>query len=402
MEYQEIIRSAIVSLRSNLLRTGLTMLGIIIGIGSVIMIASIGQSAIAFVNNELSSFGTDYFQVTPGSTIVSPFGGATADPITIKDAEAIEKSEIANIRYVAPIGFASRTVSANEEQVSVYVYGITDAGQNLLNPELVYGDLLTDADSNSRVLIMGIDAAEDLFGEGVNPVGESVRIDNARFRIIGITKSDSALAGNFFNSGVIVPLQVLSEDIRGDEELTEIDIAVEDTTFLNQTMDEVEYFLREERGQDEDEDSDFTIVSFEEGLETVNTVTGLLTTLIAGISSISLVVGGVGVMNIMLVAVTERTKEIGLLKSIGAKENDILTQFLIESVVMSLIGGIIGILLGIIGAFLVSVIVNIPFVLSIPWIIIAVVASTLVGIVFGLYPARRAAGLSPIDALRYE
>ncbi len=402
MEYSEIIRSAIVSLRSNVMRTGLTMLGIIIGIGSVIMIASIGQSAIAFVNSELSAFGTNYFQVTPGGDIFSSFGGASQQPITFEDAEAIEESGIENILSVAPIGYATRIVTANDEQVNVFVYGITESGQTLLAPELVYGNLLSDADSNSRVIVLGIDAAEELFGVGVNPVGEAVRIDNARFRIIGITKSDSALAGSFFNSGAVIPLEVLSEDIRGDEELAEIDVSVEDTQYLNQTMSEVELFLRERRDLDEGEDNNFTLTSFEESLETVNTVTTLLTSLIAGISSISLVVGGVGVMNIMLVAVTERTKEIGLLKSIGAKESDILTQFLIEAIVMSLIGGVIGILLGISGAFLVSVIVNIPFVLSISWIIIAVVASTLVGIIFGLYPARRAAALSPIDALRYE
>lgn len=402
MEYQEIIKSAIITLKSNVMRTGLTMLGIIIGIGSVIMIASIGQSAIAFVTNELSSFGTNYFQITPGADIFSSFGGASEEPITLEDAEAIEDSGIENIISVAPIGYVTRTVSANDERVNVFVYGITESGQSLLGPELVYGNLLTDADSNSRVIVMGIDAAEDLFGEGVNPVGESVRIDNTRFRIIGITKRDSALAGNFFNSGVVIPLEILSNEIRGDDELAEIDISVENTDFLNQTMNDVELFLRNRKNIDDDEDNNFTLTSFQESLDTINTVTGLLTTLIAGISSISLVVGGVGVMNIMLVSVTERTKEIGLLKSIGAKENDILTQFLIEAVVMTVIGGAIGIFLGITGAFIVSLVAGIPFILSIPWIIIAVVASTLVGIIFGLYPARRAAALSPIDALRYE
>ncbi len=384
------------------MRTGLTMLGIIIGIGSVIMIASIGQSAIAFVTNELSSFGTNYFQIIPGGDLFSAAGGASQDPLTLEDAEAIEDADISNIESVAPIGYASRFISANEEQVSVFVYGITQAGQNMLKPELVYGELLTDANSTDRVMILGIDSSEELFGEGINPVGESVRIGDARFKVIGVTKSDSALMGRFFNSAAIIPLEVLSDDIRGDEELAEIDISVEDTNYLNQTMQDVEFFMRERRNIDDDEDSNFTLTSFQESLDTVNTITGLLTTLIAGISSISLIVGGVGVMNIMLVSVTERTKEIGLLKSIGAKESDILTQFLIEAVVMTVIGGIIGIILGILGAYGVSAVVGIPFVLSLPWIIIAVVASTLIGIVFGLYPARRAAALSPIDALRYE
>lgn len=402
MEYQEIVKSAIISLRRNIMRTGLTMLGIIIGIGSVIMIASIGQSAIAFVNNELSSFGTNYFQITPGGDLFSAAGGASQDAITLEDAEAIEDADITNIASVAPIGYTSSFITANEEQVNVFVYGITQAGQSMLKPELVYGELLTDANSTDRVMILGIDSSEELFGEGINPVGESVRIGDARFKIIGVTKSDSALMGRFFNSAAIIPLEVLSDDIRGDDDLAEIDISVEDTNYLNQTMQDVEFFMRERKNIDDDEDSNFTLTSFQESLDTVNTVTGLLTTLIAGISSISLIVGGVGVMNIMLVSVTERTKEIGLLKSIGAKESDILTQFLIEAVVMTVIGGIIGIILGILGAYGVSAVVGIPFVLSIPWIIIAVAASTLIGIIFGLYPARRAAALSPIDALRYE
>lgn len=402
MEYQEIIRSAIMSLRSNIMRTALTMLGIIIGIGSVIMIASIGQSAITFVNNELSSFGTNYFQITPGADVFSQAAGSSQVPITLEDAEAIEDSEISNIESVAPIGYASRIIEANEQQASVFVYGITQTGQDMLKPDLVYGELLSDDQINDRVMILGIDSSEELFGEGINPVGESVRIDDARFKIIGVTKSDSALMGRFFNSAAIIPLEVLSNDIRGDDELAEIDVMVKDTTYLNQTMLDVEILMRDRKDIHEDEDNNFTLTSFEESLNTVNTITGLLTTLIAGISSISLVVGGVGVMNIMLVSVTERTKEIGLLKSIGAKERDILTQFLIEAVVMTLIGGLIGIFLGILGAFLVSIIVGIPFILSLPWIIIAVIASTLVGVGFGLYPAKRAAALSPIDALRYE
>ena len=402
MEYQEIIRSSIVALRSNMLRTGLTMLGIIIGIGSVIMIASIGQSAVAFVTTELSSFGTNYFQINPGADSFSSIGGGIDDPLTIKDVEAIEDADLENVDSVAPIGYTSRFVTANEKQTSILIYGLTESGQNLLKPGVVYGNLLSDADMNSRVIVLGIDAVEKLFGEDVNPVGESIRIGDARYKIIGVTKNDGALFGSFFNSSGVVPLQLLSDEIRGDDDLAEIDVSVKTTDYMNQTMEEVETVLRDYRNIDDGEESTFNMTSFTESLETVNTITSLLTTLIAGISSISLVVGGVGVMNIMLVSVTERTKEIGLLKSIGAKDTDILNQFLIEAIVMSLIGGIIGIVLGILGALGVSAIVGIPFVLSIPWIIIAVVASTLVGIAFGLYPARRAAALSPIDALRYE
>jgi len=402
MEYQEIIRSSIIALKTNALRTGLTMLGIIIGISSVILIASVGQGAVAFITNELSSFGTNYFQIAPGANIMSTLGGATGNPLTLEESNAIEAAGIENIESVAPIGLASRAVSANDKETSVLIYGVTETGQSMLKPELIFGELLTDADNGSRVVVMGVDTAKDLFGEGINPVGESVRIDGVRFRVIGVTKSSGMLTGGFFNSALVVPLEVLSDQIRGDNELVEIDVSVFNTDYINQTMDDVEVFLRDRRNIGKGEDSDFNMTSFLESLSIVNTVTTLLTTLIAGVSSISLIVGGVGVMNIMLVSVTERTREIGLLKAIGAKENDILIQFLIESVVMSLFGGIIGILLGVGGAYIVSLVAPIPFVLSVFWIVIAMVVSTIVGVVFGLYPARRAASLAPIDALRYE
>ena len=402
MEYQEIINSSLSALRMNKMRTGLTMLGIIIGISSVILIASVGQGAVAFISNELSTFGSNYFQIAPGADMLGSIAGASGEALTLKDSDAIESSGIENIESVAPISFSSRVVQSAEKEKSALIYGLTEQGQTMLKPELVYGELLSESEVNSRVAILGKDVLKDLFGENVNPVGESIRIDGIRFRVIGVSKSESKLAGSFLNSSVIVPLQVLNDQIKGDDELWEIDVSVKDMNFLNQTMNDVESFLRERRGLSDGETSNFNMVSLKDSLDTINTITSMLTLLIAGISSISLVVGGVGVMNIMLVSVTERTKEIGLLKSIGAKDKDILMQFLIESVVMSLIGGSTGIFIGISGAFLISLAAKIPFILSIEWITLAVIASTLVGVVFGLYPARRAAKLSPIDALRYE
>jgi putative ABC transport system permease protein len=217
-----------------------------------------------------------------------------------------------------------------------------------------------------------------------------------------VTESSSALAGSVLNNAVYVPINVAFNEIIGEERIQEIDVSVHDTEQINQTIEDVELLLRDRHDLDEGDESDFQIQSAQDILTTVQTITGLLTTMIAAISGISLLVGGVGVMNIMLVSVTERTKEIGLLKAVGAKEKDILTQFLVEAVVMSLSGGIVGIILGVGGAFLVSLVANIPFVIDIVAIIIAVGVSTLVGIVFGLYPARRAARLSPIEALRYE
>lgn len=403
MEYKEILHSAFQSLRRNVLRTSLTMIGIIIGITSVILIYSIGQGAVAFITNELSSFGTDYFQINPGSSQFSTFAGS--DALTLDDVEAIRNDEsLTNIKEVAPFAVATAKVSFEEEEEEILTYGSTAEIADILKPDVIDGEFLTKEQeiASERVAILGIDVVEKLFGENTSAVGEVIRINNRAFRVTGVVESNSALGGGFINNAIFVPIEVVTREILGKEALQEIDVSVHDENQMNQTIEDVEALLRDRHGLDEDDENDFRIASAQDILTTVQTITGLLTAMIVGISAISLLVGGVGVMNIMLVSVTERTKEIGLLKAIGAKEKDILTQFLVEAVVMTITGGIIGIILGISGAFLVSLVAKIPFVVSIPAILVAVGVSSLVGVVFGLYPARRAARLSPIDALRYE
>lgn len=402
MEYKEHILSSIQSLKINPVRTGLTMLGMIIGTSAVILIASVGQSAIKYVTNELYAFGTNFFQISAGGNLMAMYGGAAPKPFTIEDVKAVEDAGIPNIESAAPIAFASRNVSANNIEKTVSVYGMTPAGFDMLKPTMIYGEGLSDDESNSKVVVLGTDVAEKLFGEESDPVGESVKIEDSRFRVIGVSKAGGNVFGSFFNSAIVIPVEVVNDQIRGDDDLVEIDFSVKNTNLIDETMKDIELFFRDRRGINEGQENDFTIISMKESLNIIETVTGLLTMLIAGISAISLVVGGVGVMNIMLVSVVERTKEIGLLKSIGAKEKDILIQFLIESVIITVFGGGIGVIIGITLSLFISLIARLPFVLSIPWIIIAVVVSSLVGIVFGLYPARRAAKLSPIDALRSE
>jgi putative ABC transport system permease protein len=405
MEYKELFISAIQSLKSNVLRTGLTMLGIVIGIAAVILIVSIGQGAVGFITNELTAFGTNFFQINPGSTQLASFAGGKKN-LTLEDAEAIDEDEsLTNVKTVISFATASVTVSANGVDKNLLVYGMTYNADEMLNTEMLSGEFLTqehDA-ASAKVAVIGIDAAEDFFGEDYNPVGEVIRIDNKPFRIIGLAESKSGFFGGFFNNTLYIPIKVALNQIIGQEAgLQEIDIGVYDTDLLNQTMEDVAALLRERHNLDEDDEDDFVMQSFQDALTTVQTITNMLTVVVAAISGISLVVGGVGVMNIMLVTVTERTREIGLLKAIGAKQKDILVQFLMESVVITLIGGLIGIAIGIGGAFLITLFVPIPFVVSIISIIAAVGVAVLVGVVFGLYPARRAAKLHPIDALRYE
>jgi putative ABC transport system permease protein len=405
MEFKEYFLSAYQSLKSSKMRTSLTMLGIIIGISAVILIVSIGQGAVQYITDELSAFGTNFFSINPGSTPVSAMAGGKKT-LTLDDMEAIQQDQsISNIENVIPFAAASVTVSANGVDKTVLVYGTTDEAVKMLNSEIMFGEFLSEDDIHvsSRVVVAGAEAITDFFGEGTDPVDEIIRIDNKPFRIIGVSKAGSGFFGGFFDKAMFIPIDVSINQILGQNAgLQEIDISVYDTNLINQTIEDVSLLLRDRHNIDEDQEDDFLVQSFQDALTTVQTITGLLTAVVAAISGISLVVGGVGVMNIMLVTVTERTREIGLLKAIGAKQRDILRQFLMEAVVLTLGGGIIGILLGIGGAYLVSLFAPIPFVISIPAVIIAVVVSISVGIIFGIYPARRAARLSPIDALRHE
>lgn len=403
MDYKELIVSALQALRRNILRTSLTMLGIIIGITSVILIVSIGRGAVAFVTNELTSFGTDYFQINPGTDTFSTLVGSNT--LTMADVEAIEKdSSLTNVKQVAPLAMTSKKVYANGDEKLLQVGGITHEMQEILRPDILYGEYLTEESDvgAERVVVLGKEVSETFFGENTDPTGETIRIEDVTFRVIGVSESTSALAGSYLNNAIFAPIDVVITELIGEERIQEIDVSVHDPDQINQTIEDVELLLRDRHDIPEGEENDFQIQSAQDILSTVQTITSLLTTMIAAISGISLLVGGVGVMNIMLVSVTERTREIGLLKAIGAKEKDILTQFLIEAVVMSLCGGVIGIALGIGGAFVVSYFVGIPFVIDFMAVTTAVGVSTLVGVVFGLYPARRASRLSPIEALRYE
>jgi putative ABC transport system permease protein len=401
MQLKQTLLSAVQALKTNAMRSILTMLGIIIGISSVILISSIGQGIVAYISNELSSFGTNFFQINPGSDMMSAMTGGD-EPLTTKDIEAIRSANIPNIKTIAAFSMTSKIIAANGVTKRVSIYGMTPETQDLLQPELIYGEFFTESEATNRVVVVGSDIVEDFFGKDTNPVGESIKIDDIPFIVEGVSKSGGTLFGSFYNNAVNIPLKTLENELTGRDEIVEIDVGVNNTDLMNETMDEVEMVLKDHRKIGEDDDNDFIMQSFTGAMETFNTITTMLTLFITGISAISLIVGGVGVMNIMLVSVTERTKEIGLLKAIGAKRKDILSQFLIESAVLTTSGGLIGIFLGISGTFLIAKVVGIPFIINVPWILIAVVISTSIGLVFGLYPARRAASLHPIDALRFE
>lgn len=406
MNYSELVSSAIAALRGNLLRTLLTMLGIIIGIASVILIISLGEGATASISGQLSSFGTNTIFISPGSGEgrPGPQQGQT-DSLKLADAEALaDKTRIQNISAVSAVVSKPTQATANGQTINSTVQGVGADYATIQSLEIAQGEFFTRDDELglSRVAVIGSDVVKDLFGEGAEPVGESIKIDNRSFRIVGVLLEKDSSAFSNPNEAVYIPVNTAMKILLGQDYVTSIMIQAENGELVNQTVNDITNLMVDEHDITEGEEKDFSVNSSQQALETVGSVTGLLTSLLAGIAGISLVVGGIGIMNIMLVTVTERTREIGLLKSIGARDKDILTQFLIEAIVLTLVGGMIGMTLGIALSFLISSIINIPFVVSFTAILLAVGVSSIVGIIFGYYPAQRAAKLSPIEALRHE
>ena len=395
MEFIELLVLAINALRTNIVRTVLTMLGVIIGIASVIIIMSLGSGATQSIVGEISSFGANILTVQAGRNVRGPGGGggSTVDTLVEDDVKAI--ALLPNITSAAGLVSTNKQITYDGTSVQSSISGVEETYAQIHELSLSQGSFISESQvaTRSKVVVLGDQLVEDIFGADAQVVGESVRIDGKSFRIIGvITDSSSALAPlstvqkvilsqNYFNS-----IEVLVDD---SELVTSAETAVSDTLLLRHEIDNIN-------------DADFSIRSAQEMIDSISSVTGTLSAMLAGIAAISLLVGGIGIMNIMLVTVTERTREIGLLKAIGAKQRDILWQFLIEAVVVTLMGGLIGLSLGVMVTFIATKFLSIPFVVSLSSILLAIGVSTGVGIVFGYYPAKKAANLNPIEALRYE
>lgn len=403
MDYKELISLALSNLRGNILRTLLTMLGIIIGIASVIIIISMGQGATASIVDRISTLGANTINVFPGARRRGP--GAINETVTSlvpKDVEAI--AELENVTAASGVVSTRTTVSYRGKNMSSSINGVEAAYQQIQSLEVDSGSFFDESQVRgmAKMAVIGIDIVSELFEEGEEPLGKAIRVGGKSFKVIGVLEQNDASGMSNPNEAIYIPLDTMMKTVIGQNYLGNIVILATDSKLVDQVVEDVENLLMDRHEIIDMDLKDFTIMNFQEMISTISNVTGILTTLLSAIAAISLLVGGIGIMNIMLVTVTERTKEIGLLKSIGAKNNQILIQFLLEAVALTVTGGLIGVTIGTGVSFVIAKAVNIPFIAKLSSVVIAVGVSSLVGVVFGYYPARNAAKLNPIDALRYE
>ena len=401
----ESIVIALEGLKANKLRSVLTMLGIIIGVGAVIAMVSIGMGVREKVKNSIAGLGSNLLIVTPGS--VSPTGvrlaaGSTTS-LTNKDAQAIAR-EIAGVSRVAPsVSRQYQMVYGNKNWIT-NVQGTTADFLEVRSFAVESGTFFSaqDNDTRARVAVLGRTVADNLFGD-ITPVGQMMRINKAPFRVIGVLEAKGQSAGGQDQDDmVLIPLTTAQERMLGITYLHSISVQAADDNVINQVQEDISELLRVRHRLGTTKPDDFTVRNLAAIMATAEETTRMMTLLLGNIAAISLLVGGIGIMNIMLVSVTERTREIGIRKALGATYYNILLQFLIEAVVIGVTGGLLGVLAGLGGSYAISSLAGWNTVVSFSSVLLAFGFSMMIGLFFGIYPARKAALLDPIEALRYE
>jgi len=407
MLFSDLFEETYFSLASNKSRSALTILGIVIGIGSVITMISIGQGASQSITSKVESLGTNLLVVMPGrqkstgSVVRNAMGSSQS--LKLSDAKAIAEN-ISDITAVAPTVSTRKQVRLKTANTNTSIYGIDPNYFSLKTIELANGSGITQAhiESNAKVAVLGPTVSDTLCGEDVDCTGQKIKIDSQEFTVVGITEAKGGTGMGSSDDLIYIPLSTAQKYITGNEYLSNINVQVSDASFMDTVETSVQDLLLQRHKISDVDSADFSIMNQADMLSAMTSVTGTLTLLLGAIAGISLLVGGIGIMNMMLTTVTERTREIGLRKSLGANSHDISMQFLTESTALTFIGGIIGIMLGCIAAWLITKLSG--TVTAITWtsIILSFGVSALIGIVFGYYPARRASKLNPIDALRYQ
>jgi len=411
MNILESMRIAIRSISANKLRAGLTMLGVIIGVMAVVAMLSIGRGTQAAITDQITSIGTNLLYVRPGSTQSSGVRTAEGSATTLTKEDAAALEGLPYIVAVAPQVESFGQMAYLGNNTNGRVLGVTPEYLDTMNTKLAGGEFVSAANvtANSAVVVLGAGVATSLF-DTADPVGQTIRINGQSFRVIGVMEAKGGTGFMNADSQVYVPLTTAMSRLsrggqfRGGNTVSVINIKISDMSMQETVIQEISEVLRE-RHHIQFQD-DFSITSQQDVLNTANQVTGTLTIFLGGIAAISLIVGGIGIMNIMLVSVTERTREIGIRKAVGARKIDIMSQFLIEALILSLAGGLMGVMLGALVAQMISGMnvgtSTLKTVVDMDSVLLAVLFSAAVGLFFGSYPANRAASLHPIEALRYE
>lgn len=407
MFFTDIIDETYLALIANKARSGLTILGIVIGIGSVIAMVSIGQGVQRSITSSIESLGSNLLMVQPGfqrgvGSQVSA-GRGSSQTLTLADAEAV-KQQIGLAQNVAPEASSRYQVTAKGKNTNTQVVGTTAAYSTVRNVQIEKGVFISEQNvsSSAKVAVLGPTASSDLFGEGVDPLGKTVKINKIEFKVVGLTVKKGGSGFSNQDDLIFIPVSTAQKFLAGNNFLSTISIQAVDEKSMAELQNQVNALILSRHGILDPAKADFSIMNQADIVSSMSTVTQTLTLLLGAIAGISLVVGGIGIMNMMLTTVTERTREIGLRKAVGAKKKDITVQFLSEAVALTFIGGVIGIALGWLASLGMTRFAGIATTVSIPAVILAIGVSGAIGIIFGYYPAWRAAKLNPIDALRYE
>ena len=403
MSALDLFRLALGRLGTGKLRTGLTMLGVIIGVASVVALVAVGQGATSGISSRLQGLGTNLLTVNPGASVSGFTRGAAGSSTTLTLADATALGSLTGVQAVAPQISTQKLVIAGAKNTTTTVIGTTPGYITALAYAMWQGSFLTPAsvDAGLRVAVLGATTADDL-GLGASAIGTDVAIAGLPFRVVGIMQAKGGTGFQSPDDEVLVPVSTAGALLVGGTSVRSIGVSVTTPEQMTTVTAEITAALRQRHGLTGTAADDFTIQNQDQLLATVSSVSTLLTVLLAGIASISLIVGGIGIMNIMLVSVRERTREIGIRKAIGARGRDILAQFLIEALALSLAGGLVGIVIGLAISALIGVLAGWGFIFSPLTVVAAVGFSLIVGIVFGVWPASQAARLDPVVALRYE
>lgn len=406
MNYRNLLKVAMNALKRNKFRAFLTMLGIIIGVASVITMLAIGQGSKKSIQDSISSMGSNMLFVMPGTMNMGGIqqGNTSSKKLTLADVNMLS-AECDALSAVSPEVRGSGQAVFGSENWPTTIYGGNEKYLGIKMWSVVSGRNFTDREANgsSKVCLIGRTVADELFGEGIDPTGESMRFNNIPFKIVGVLKEKGQSSfGTDQDNVIIAPYSTVQKRILAQTHIQSIVMSAKSAEASSLAVTQVEEVMRSAHKLRDDEDNDFEVRSQEELSSTMTSITDVLTILLGAIAGISLLVGGIGIMNIMYVSVTERTREIGLRMSIGGRGSDILLQFLIEAMLLSVAGGLIGILLGVAASEVVSSLLSWPVEVMANSVILSFIVCAVIGIFFGWYPARKASELDPIDALRYE